>query len=213
MKEGTRLYVITEGNDGAGKDTAADMLITRMEEAGLNPLRVAEPCEDLPHGQLLRKLLISGEHPESHAALFLADRMALQATQVVPALKAGRPVISVRSFLSTLTYQAGRWPLPWLLDIHRQMLAKPDVVIFLDVPPEEGLRRVGKRAAAKEVYERIDIQERNRARYLDLIVPEGEDHLAPLLAPGCIRIVVDATMPREEVHEAIWDQIQPKVCP
>ena len=70
-------YILIEGVDGSGKDTQADLLVHRLEQQGENPLRVSEPCDDLPTGKLLRRLLKSGEHKEAHAPLFLADRMAL----------------------------------------------------------------------------------------------------------------------------------------
>jgi len=202
-------YICMEGTDGSGKDTQADLLITRMEEAGFNPLRVAEPCEDLPHGRLLRQLLASGEHRESHAPLFLADRMALQASAIRPALEAGRPVVSVRSFLSTLVYQQENWPLDWLIEIHKQMLVKPDVVVWLDIDPEIGLDRVGKRAIAKEVYEKMEIQQRNRSRYRDLVTDSPE--FRSLLANGASVFVVDGSKPRAEVHEVIWEGIKARL--
>jgi dTMP kinase len=203
-------YILIEGTDGSGKDTQADLLVTRLEELGLNPLRVAEPCEDLPTGKLLRQLLASGEHREAHAALFLADRMALQAQQVVPALEAGRPVISVRSFLSTLVYQQENWPLDWLIEIHKQMLVKPDVVVWLDVDPEVGLDRVGKRASTKEVYEKIDIQQRNRGRYRDLLLPVFGAAWG-LLADNATVCMIDASQSRETVHEQVWTMLADKL--
>lgn len=201
-------YCIIEGTDGTGKDTQADLLISRLEDLGRNPLRVAEPCEDLPHGRLLRQLLASGEHRESHAALFLADRMALQAGTIRPAVEAGRPTISVRSFMSTLVYQQENWPLDWLIEIHKQMLVKPDVVIWLDIDPEIGLERVGKRAIAKEVYEKMDIQQRNRGRYRDLL---GNPAFLGLLAPDPLVLTVDASKTREEVHAVIWEALAPRL--
>ncbi len=198
-------YIVIEGTDGCGKDTQADLLISRMTEMRLDPLRVAEPCEDLPHGRLLRELLASGEHPESHAALFLSDRMALQAGTVRPALKAGRPVVSVRSFLSTLVYQQENWPLDWLIEIHKQMVCKPSVVVWLDVDPGVGLERVGKRAKAKEYYEKPEIQERNRDRYRSLIIDSPA--FLGLLAPEPLLITVDASQTRDEAHAEIWSHL------
>lgn len=219
--------IVVEGIDGSGKDTQADMLVSRLIEAGLDPLRVAEPCEELPHGRLLRELLRSGEYQASHAPLFLADRMALQEAIVAPALALGRPVVSVRSFLSTLVYQQENWPLGWLIDIHRQMLTKPNVVVYLDINPQEGLDRVGKRGSDKEVYERIDILERNRQRYLRLVDPDNtmraenwptlagtapdHDPLGGLVADGCLRLVINASGSRDETHDAIWAAVKGKV--
>tara|TARA_Y100000310_G_scaffold91693_2_gene89144 strand:+ start:1349 stop:1975 length:627 start_codon:yes stop_codon:yes gene_type:complete len=202
-------YMVIEGTDGCGKDTQADLLISRMVESGLDPLRVAEPCEDLPHGRLLRELLSSGEHPESHAALFLSDRMALQAGTVRPALEAERPVVSVRSFLSTLVYQQENWPLDWLIEIHKMMVAKPDVVVWLDVDPDIGLERVGKRAIAKEYYEKAEIQERNRGRYRTLVTDSPA--FLGLIADDPLIIVVDASQTRDEIHAEIWQQVAPRM--
>lgn len=199
------MYVVIEGGDGSGKDTQADMLVSYLAEQGLDPLRVAEPCEGLPTGKFLRQLLASGDLKESHAALFLADRMALTTRHVKPALDAGRPVVSVRSFLSTLVYQQDHYPLDWLLDIHRQMSAVPDVVILLDIDPAVGLGRVGQRGVAAEVYETLDIQQRTRQRYMDLIHRDGPHHLklADLIGKDALYMVLDASGSRERVHEWI----------
>lgn len=193
-------YILIEGGDGSGKDTQADLLINRLGKSKKNPLRVAEPCEDLPTGRLLRQLLASGEHQEAQAALFLADRMALQASTIVPALTAGRPVVSVRSFISTLVYQQENWPLDWLIEIHTQMLVKPDVVIYLDIDPAMGLLRVDRRMVPRDMYEKMDIQKRNRARYLSLM----ESKLPGLVAKGAQFAVIDASKDRDSVHEQVW---------
>lgn len=180
------LYVIFEGIDGAGKDTQADLLAQRLEALGQDPLRINEP-DDSPDASialLLRQELREGRYSDAHAALFLAERMALQQTKVVPALEAGRPVISARSFLSTLVYQQEQWPLDWLISLHTQLRAKPTHLIVLDIDVE----RAGKRRIdLGEVYERNPIQFRNRGRYQNLCT---DPKLEPLLAPGCHRTVM-----------------------
>jgi len=204
------MYCVLDGIDGLGKDTQADMLIGRLIELQLNPLRVAQPCEDLPTGQFLRTLLRTGEYLKSHAPLFLADRLALQEAEIVPALEAGRIVVSVRSFLSTLVYQQENWDIPWLLSLHQRMLVKPDVVILLDGSPETGLERIGKRSKDKEVYEKLDIQQRNRERYKKLVHPYGEyhDEFRSLLADDAHVVIVDADGTRDITHNTIWQQIK-----
>lgn len=206
------MYLIIEGLDASGKDTQADLLLARLERENLNPLRVAEPCESNPFGKLLRHLLSSGEYPESHAALFLADRFALQAGTIVPALAAGRPVVSVRSFLSTLVYQQEHWPLEWLLAIHGQMLAKPDMVIWLEISPEVAVERLGERSH-KEVYEKLDILRRNDTRYNHLLGGlRPNPQLQSLLAPDCHISVISAILPPEELHEIIWHRVRERLA-
>lgn len=201
------LYALLEGPDGSGKDTQALLLARALTDVGLNPLLVREPCDDLPTGRLLRQLLKSGEFPEAHAGLFMADRMALQTRIIKPAIEAGRPVVSIRSFLSTLAYQQENWPLDWLLDLHRMLPVQPSHVLILDIDPEEGMRRRTGRelagGAAPEVYEKIEIQRRVRQRYFDLL---SHERLRDSL-PGTRFALVPGAMAEDVVRTAIWRQV------
>jgi len=203
------IYCLIEGPDLAGKDAQADLLIQHMREIGLDPLLVHEPCEDLPTGQLIRQLLKSGEYPEMFPGLFLADRMALQTNVVKPALGAGRPVVSVRSFLSTICYQAEKYNLDWLYQLHRMLPVKPTHVIILDVDPEEGQKRLQRDARVPEIFEKILIQTRVRERYLKLtddsrfwecVAPEGWATVIP--SPD---YNLDAETSKKIVHESVWE--------
>lgn len=172
------MYYIIEGGDGSGKDTQADLLTQHLRNQGQKVLRVNEPDSTLPTGALLRSLLKSGEYMEAHALLFVADRMALQQTKILPALKRGEHVVSVRSWLSTLVYQQEHWPLAWLAALHAQMPCKADRLFLLDVPTEVGLDRVRRRQGVTEVYETRDIQERCRLRYLTTLSEYGSTFLS-----------------------------------
>jgi len=158
------MYVIVEGIDGTGKTTHGDLLAAHLGGA----VRVNEPDDTLPTGKLLRQMLKDGTYVEAHAAMFLADRMAMLATKVRPALERGEHVVSVRSWMSTLVYQQENWPLEWLMDIHRQLPARATHLILLDLDPEEALGRATRRPGHNEFYEKLDIQIRNRQRYLDI---------------------------------------------
>jgi dTMP kinase len=161
------MYVVLDGIDGCGKDTQGDRLFQRLQ--GVGPcLRVNEPDSSLPTGQLLRQMLKDGTYIEAHAAMFLADRMAMLATKVRPFLSSGGSVVSVRSFVSTLVYQQENWPLDWLLNIHKQLPCKPTHLILLDLDPEVALQRATRRPGHMEFYEKLEVQQRNRQRYLDL---------------------------------------------
>ena len=207
-------YYVVEGCDGAGKDVQADLLhsyLTRLAQLAKPafPLRINEPNSDSPTGKLLRQCLRTGEYPKAHAAMFLADRMALQYGTIIPALQEGQDVVCVRSLLSTLVYQQEQWDLQWLFNIHRMMPANIDFLFILDVDPIEGLARVGKRSTDLEVYERLDIQERTRKRYHDLA---SDSRMQAFLTPGTGRIVVINTTGKsiEEVHAQILDCVMGK---
>lgn len=184
------MLICFDGIEGSGKDTQADRLVSHLTRPGHYPLRLNEPDDTMPIGKLIRQFLATGSNRPSHAALFLADRLATQNSRVLPALAMGNDVVCSRSFMSTLVYQQEQWPLDWLIDIHRVLPAKPDFIFILDVDPEVGLQRVDSRGKSREVYEAMEFQVRNRERYLSLV---DDPRLAGFLAPGGKVFVLDAT--------------------
>jgi len=205
MKE---FYCLIEGPDRSGKDSQAALLMDHLKAEGYDPLLVTEPCSDLPTGRLLRELLKSGEYVETHPGLFLADRMALQIRVIRPALDTGRPVVSVRSFLSTICYQQEHWPSDWLWDIHRVLPVRPSHVIILDVEPREAIRRKATEPGRDEMYETLAIQERVRQRYLDL--PNEDRFWEHLGADGWAAVIpptpsgMDPEESKRMIHDTIW---------
>ncbi len=204
---GRNLYICVEGLDGSGKDSQLDMLCQWMTEEGLGLVRVAEPDEQLPTGRLLRQLLRTGEHPETYAALFLADRIALQTHKVKPALQAGKSVVSSRSFVSTLVYQQDNWPLDWLQQLHAYLPAKPDVILYVMTPPDICFQRMSQRDRELEVFETPPAMEKAAERYLWVL-----QQLPPwLLAPGGQVVIVDGTGTMEEVHALVKASLTPLI--
>ena len=70
--------------------------------------------------------------------------------------------------------------------------------MLLDIDPEVALERATRRPGHMEFYEKVEVQKRNRRRYLDL-VPMA----APFLAPRGKVLVIDATGTPEEVETEI----------
>ena len=190
-------YIVAEGGDGSGKDSQADLLCDWYRERGLDPLRLNEPDATLPTGQLLRDMLKEGTYVKAHAAMFLADRMAMLSERVTPALKEGRPVVCVRSFLSTLVYQQENWPLDWLFAIHALLPEKPTHLFILDVSPEVGLDRTQRRPGPAECYEKVDVLTRVRGRYRALV---HDERLRDMLGPLAIVETIDADRPIEDIQ-------------
>lgn len=191
------MYVIIEGIDGSGKDTQGDLLAQWLSN-GHTVCRVNEPDASLPTGALLRQMLKDGTYVEAHAAMFLADRMAMLSEKVRPAIARGEHVVSVRSWMSTLVYQQENWPLDWLMDIHRQLPCRATHLVVLDIDPEVALGRATRRPGHNEFYEKLEIQQRNRDRYLDIA-----QKAAPFLADGGKVGIIDATGTPEEVHARV----------
>jgi len=194
-------YVVVEGGDGSGKDTQADLLCGWFRSKGLDPLRLNEPDDTLPTGKLMRQMLKDGSYVKAHAVMFLADRMAMLPERVTPARDSGRPVVCCRSFLSTLVYQQENWPLDWLFAIHKQLPEKPTHLVILDVPPEVGMARVGKRVGHTEYYEKVGVQKRVRERYRELA--SKDPRLEDMMEPRHVIATLDGSRPIADVQRDI----------
>ena len=206
MYEGDpRLSVSLEGCDFTGKDTQADLLADYLRKKGQNPLRINEPDESLPTGKLIREYLKDGRAPKAHAALFLANRLEMFEETVYPALRDGRPIVSSRSFLSSLVYQQEQYFLDDLVKIHCLVsdVYIPDYFVVLDLDAEEAMKR-GRDRPAQEFYEKLERQKKNRERFLSL----------PLDLKGLWDFVsnhikiVDASGTPEEVHQLILKALE-----
>ena len=125
---------------------------------------------------------------------------------MLPQLARREPVICSRSFLSTLVYQQENWPLDWLFAIHSALPAVPDLIVILDLDPVTALERAHKRPGHSEYYERLDIQMRNRDRYLALA---DDKRLHDILAPRGGKVkVINAEGTPEEIHKVIWRTVE-----
>ena len=96
-------------------------------------------------------------HPDSIAALFVADRVDHIACEIQPALDRGCVVISDRYVHSSLAYQGVECDLDWVAAMNAPM-KRPDLTIFVDVDPLEAGRRRAGRADHPELYEYDDFQ-------------------------------------------------------
>ena len=142
------LYIVFEGGEGGGKSTQINLLLQWFDEHKFLCIETREPG-GTRRGDKLRRVLLENVDgppaPRTEVFLFLADRSENIAYVVEPALKVGTVVISDRCFYSNITYQgAGRGlGIDAVWQINKMAIGDilPDLVIFMDVEPEEGLRR------------------------------------------------------------------------
>jgi dTMP kinase len=152
-----------EGIDGAGKTTQAEMLAAALRTAGRTVVVTKEPT-DGPAGQKIRELSTAGADitPEEELKYFIEDRTAHVRDVLLPGIDRGDVVISDRYFLSNVAYQGARGLAPAdVLTKNEALFPHPDAVILLEVPPQEGLRRVEARGGTLNLaYERVDFLQR-----------------------------------------------------
>lgn len=156
MKKGH--FLVVEGLEGAGKSTALTTikrfltprvpeLITTREPGGTHVGEIAR--------QLLKEESPEPLDPRSELLLFYASRVQLLENVILPALNRGSWVLADRFELSTWAYQAGGRKLDYDMIGHLSSFClqgfEPDLIIFLDISPEQGLKRAQKRGKTDRI--------------------------------------------------------------
>jgi dTMP kinase len=154
------LFFSLEGIDGSGKSTQA----RRLAEA-LRPLWTAgvvltrEPGGS-PGAEEIRALLVTGAPGRWSATtellLFNAARRDHVERTILPAIHAGRIVVSDRFADSTRVYQGAAHPELRRLadDIHAEAIGiEPDMTFIIDVEPETALSRGLARQSGEDRFE------------------------------------------------------------
>ena len=200
---GSGWFISFEGSEGCGKSTQIERLCDWLESSGRELVRLREPG-GTPLGESIRGLLQHAPEGEGMSAraellLFTASRAQLVDKVVKPALARGRVVVCDRFLDSTAVYQgvARRLGRDAVDSINAFAVdgCLPDLTFYLDLPPEDGMRRVLDRSTgARDRIEREQNEffQRVRAGYLDL----ASDN------PGRV-VVVDAAASVDEVAGAI----------
>jgi len=180
-------------------------LAARLRAAGLEVVEVREPGGTAV-GELLRSILEDPAHgtltPEAEALLFAAARAQLLREVVGPALEQGRTVLSDRSVYASLAYQGfGRGlglEAVWSVNHLATGGLLPDLVILLDLPVEEGLRRDTRKASAGDRIAREDVAFHRRVR---------EGYLSLSREDPRIRVVA-ADQDADRVESCIWGEVR-----
>lgn len=150
MKKGK--LIVIDGNDGSGKHTQAEMLRSYFVSIGKKVLPLSFPrYQDTFFGRELRKAL-DGKYgdfvnldPHLAALLYVADRWASKPL-MKQMITEGGYVICDRYVSANQIHQGGKIEneseredfLAWLdqMEFGEYSLPRPDVSIYLDVPPE-----------------------------------------------------------------------------
>ena len=198
----TPLYIALEGLEGCGKSTH-----TKRLGEYLNAVITREPG-GTRIGALLRAILADPENVDldrrTEALLMAADRAQHMAEVIKPALDRGQHVVSDRSIYSTLAYQGYGRQLGTeaLLSISTWALNDrlPDLVIYIDVPTDVLNARLAKRDLDRFEREGADFFARIAEGFRDLRSADPERW-----------IIIDGTVPKDDVEAAIRTQVNDRL--
>ena len=177
-------FITFEGPEGCGKSTQIRLLASALEREGCLVVTTREPG-GTEIGEEIRKILLNQEYIQltdvCEVFLYEAARAQLVNEVIVPALDSGHIILCDRFSESTLAYQwyGGNISVEWIqkMDHMARGGLRPDLTIFLDLDPAEGLKRA--RASQKEIdrLEEKDLEYHQRVYqgYLELARenPEG----------------------------------------
>ncbi len=206
-------FITFEGGEGAGKSTQAALLAERLRALGIGVDVTREPGGS-PGAEVIRHVLLSGAAkplgPEVETLLFAAARDEHLNSTIRPALSRGRWVICDRFADSTRVYQGilGHVDQRLIRALERLTVGrtKPDLTLVLDLPPEIGLRRAGRRRgddhADRFEQESLEFHEKLRDAYLQIAREEPE---------RCA--VIDATEDPDFVANEIWRLVEVRLAP
>jgi dTMP kinase len=198
------LFITFEGGEGCGKSFQAKTLFKHLRQSGVPVLLTHEPGGTLL-GERLSRTLKWAQHtaisPLTELLLFNASRSQLVTEVIQPSLQEGKVVICDRYADSTTAYQCyGRGLDPKLVRTINNTATqglKPDLTVLLDISPETGLARKGKRKQDRFERENIDFHQQVRRGYLVLAAAEPRRWL-----------VIDATLSKAKIAGIIRKRVE-----
>ncbi len=199
-------FITFEGIDGCGKSTQVKMLVEKLERLNIEVITIREPggtriSESIRDILLYRDTDELGERTE--ALLMTASRAQVTKEIILPALNKGIWVIADRYADSTLAYQGGGRK----VDIDRlEKLNQfatydtvPDLTFFIDILPDEGVRRQKTKQDRIE-QAGVDLQNRTRDLYLKL----AEKYSNRI-------IVINGQENIDTIHKNIWNEFEKRM--
>ena len=184
-------FITFEGIDGCGKSTQVKKLVEFFNKTKKTAIFVREPggtqiSEEIREILLNRHLEDISDRTE--ALLMTGSRSQLTHEIIIPNLNKGLHVVADRYSDSTLAYQGGgrQIDIEWLIRLNQFATydIEPNVTFYIDVLPEEALKRKNQEKDRIEMAG-IELQSRVRNAYLEIakrfqsrfLIIDGQDSI------------------------------------
>jgi dTMP kinase len=201
-------FIVVDGCEGAGKTTQLKKLREKFPDA----VFTREPGGS-PYAEAIREVILYNEHAKAAddatlLCLFCAARLDHMRSTILPALEAGKDVITDRFDSTTYAYQLhakeNQALEPLFMQLREEFTreAKPDLYILLDIDPRIGLARKQDQSAAGA--ERLNHMDEREIEFHQAAREGFKKFTAKVGAPLTI---IDASAPIDEVYENLVSSI------
>ena len=215
--------IAIDGVDASGKQTHAEILFEKLKKMGKKVRLISFPAYDKPSSALVKMYLSGdfGEKPEDVSAyaastFFAADRFSTYRTDWGKDYEDDTIIIADRYVSSNMIHQASKLKkedrsefLDWLdnFEYNIYSLPRPDITVFLDMPPEFGAELMRERENKFSGESEKDIHERNK-EYLKesydnacFVAEKYNWQRIPCVKDGKIRTI-------EEINEEVFELVK-----
>ncbi|KAK9665453.1 hypothetical protein RND81_14G112800 [Saponaria officinalis] len=183
--------VVLEGLDRSGKSSQCAKLVSFLQSIGCVAELWRFPNRDTSVGMMISAYLSNQSQLDDRTIhlLFSANRWEKRSL-MEDKLKVGTTLIVDRYSYSGVAFSSAKGlDFDWCKAPEAGLLA-PDLVLYLDVPPEKAAVRGG---YGGERYERLDFQKKVGAKYESLRDATWK--------------IIDASLPMEEVHKQLQEYV------
>lgn len=155
-------FIVIDGLDGSGKDTQVNLIAQAYQSKGRDVTIRSHPCNDNKYGIKSKQALLKTGKLNHIKATIYFGLDAIRSVRMycrdenVDVLIFSRYILAVMYLpngINTIVYKIVTFLLP-----------TSDCMFFLDITPEESLRRIGSRDEDTEMFENIDSLKKNRER-------------------------------------------------
>ena len=196
-------FITFEGIDGCGKSTQARLLLEYMNNSGVETILVREPG-GTNISESIREILLHSSSSQmgdrTESLLMTASRAQLTQEVIAPNIDQGKFVIADRYSDSTLAYQGGgrNLDIEWLIELNNYatFTLLPDITFFVDIRPEEALRRKDSDKDRIE-GEGIELQTRVRKTY-QILAERFNDRY----------VIIDGYAEKGDIHQKVLNEMK-----